>query len=108
MSATALWATVVAASVLSYLTKAAGFVVPARWLSSPRVARTAALLPVALLAALVATQAFTDASGRFVVDARAAGVAAAVVALLVRAPFLVVVALAAGVAALVRARGWLA
>ena len=53
----------------------------------------AALLPVALLAALTAQQAFAD--GRtLVLDARAAGLAAAALALLLRAPFLVVVAAA--------------
>jgi hypothetical protein len=56
------------------------------------------LLPVALLAALVATQTFGEG-----VDARAAGLAAAVLALLARAPFLVVVGVAAGTAALLRA-----
>jgi hypothetical protein len=60
-----------------------------------------ALLPVALLAALAAVQ--TVATGeRLVVDARLAGGAAAIVALLLRAPFLVVVGAAALTAALVR------
>jgi hypothetical protein len=61
-----------------------------------------ALLAPALLAALIVTQAF--ASGRqLVLDARAVGLAAALVALALRAPVLVVVAVAAGSAALVRA-----
>lgn len=58
----------------------------------------AALLPVALLAALTAQQAFAD--GRvLVLDAKAAGLAAAAVALLLRAPFLVVIAAAVAVTA---------
>jgi predicted branched-subunit amino acid permease len=57
----------------------------------------ALLLPVALLAALIATQTFSEG-----VDARAAGLGAAVVALLLRAPFLVVVASAAATTALLR------
>ncbi len=62
------------------------------------------LLAPCLLAALVVGQTF--ASGRaVVVDARAAGVAAACVALLLRAPLLVVLVAAAGVAAAVRALG---
>jgi branched chain amino acid efflux pump len=61
-----------------------------------------ALLAPTLLAALIVTQAFAD--GRhLVVDARAAGVGAALVAVLLRAPVLVVVVLAAATAALTRA-----
>ena len=62
----------------------------------------AALLPVALLSALAAVQTFAVGT-RLVVDARLAGVAAAVLALLFRAPFLVVVFVAAATAAAVRA-----
>ena len=59
------------------------------------------LIPVALLAALVATQTFS--SGRhLVLDVRAASLCVAVVAVLLRAPFLVVVAAAAATAALLR------
>jgi hypothetical protein len=59
------------------------------------------LLPVALLAALVVVQAF--ATGRHLeLDARAAGLAVAAVAVLLRAPFLLVVVAAAVTAALVR------
>lgn len=68
-------------------------------------ARTAALLPPALLAALVAAQTFT-AGSTLVIDARAVGLAAAAVAVALRAPFAVVVLLAAGVTAAVRAAGW--
>jgi hypothetical protein len=61
-----------------------------------------ALLAPTLLAALIVTQAFAD--GRhLVLDARAAGLAAALVAVALRAPVLVVVLLAAATAALVRA-----
>ena len=99
-----IWAAVLATSVGCYLLKLAGLSVPARVLDSPRVRVVAALLPVALLAALAAVQTF--ASGRsLVVDARAAGLAFAVVALLLRAPFIVVVVGAAAVAALLRALG---
>jgi branched-subunit amino acid transport protein len=62
------------------------------------------LLAPCLLAALVVGQAVGD--GRAVViDARVAGLAAAVVALLLRAPLIVVLAAAAGVAAGARALG---
>jgi len=59
------------------------------------------LLPVALLAALAAVQTFASGT-QLVLDARVAGVGAAVLAILLRAPFLVVVAVAAATAALVR------
>jgi branched chain amino acid efflux pump len=65
------------------------------------VERVADMIPVALLAALVAVQVFADGT-RLTVDARAAGLAAAVVALLLRAPFLVVVFVAALAAAVLR------
>jgi Branched-chain amino acid transport protein (AzlD) len=97
-----IWAAILLSSLGCYLLKLAGLSVPARWLEAPVVERVAALLPVALLAGLAAVQA-TATGTRLVVDARLAGVAAAVVALLLRAPFLVVVAVAAGVAAGARA-----
>ena len=84
-----------------YLLKLAGLLVPERWLEAPVVARVLALLPVALLGALAAVQAVA-VGDRLVPDARLAGVAVAVVALLLRAPFIVVVAAAAVTAALVR------
>lgn len=59
------------------------------------------LLAPAVLAALVATQVFVS-DGRLVVDERVLGVAVAFVALLLRAPTLVVVVLAAAVTALAR------
>jgi hypothetical protein len=67
----------------------------------PPVRGVVALLAPTLLAALIVTQAFAD--GRhLVLDARAAGLGAALVAVALRAPVLVVVAVAAGTAALVR------
>jgi hypothetical protein len=51
-------------------------------------------------------QTFTTAGGTFVVDARAGALAVALVALALRAPFLLVVVLAAATAAGLRALGW--
>ncbi|HET8601372.1 MAG TPA: AzlD domain-containing protein [Segeticoccus sp.] len=100
-----LWVTVLAASVIAYGLKYLGYVVPHQWLEGERVTRVTALLPVALLAALVAVQGFTSSGGGFVLDARAAALGVAAVALLLRAPFLVVVVLAAVTAAALRALG---
>jgi branched-subunit amino acid transport protein len=95
------WLTVLVASAGCYLLKLAGLSVPQRVLADPRVQRVAALLPVALLAALAAVQTVASGDG-LTVDARLAGVAVAVVAILLRAPFLVVVGAAAATAALLR------
>ncbi|MCY7373450.1 MAG: AzlD domain-containing protein [Spirochaetaceae bacterium] len=95
------WTAILLSAAGCYLLKLVGLSVPQRLLEHPVAARVAALLPVALLAALAAVQTSTDGT-RLVVDARLAGVAAAVVALLLRAPFLVVVGVAAATAALVR------
>ena len=99
-----LWTAVLAAGVLAWLTKLAGYLVPQRWLSGPWVNRVMAALPVALLAALVAVQTF-DAGGAVRLDARAAGLVAAGVALVLRAPFLLVIVMAAATAAALRALG---
>ncbi|MEU4687062.1 AzlD domain-containing protein [Streptomyces xinghaiensis] len=85
-----------------YLVKLLGLSVPAGALERPAVKRLAALLPIALLAALTAQQTFGEGAA-LVLDARAAGVAAAALALLLRAPFLVVVGAAVLVTAAARA-----
>ncbi|WP_055535171.1 AzlD domain-containing protein [Streptomyces graminilatus] len=96
------WIAIGATALGCYVVKLIGLLVPAGVLERPVVRRLAALLPVALLAALTAQQAFAD--GRvLVLDAKAAGLAAAAVALVLRAPFLVVVAVAVVVTAGVRA-----
>ena len=92
-----MWTPILLAAAGCYALKGAGLSVPQRVLDGVRVRRVAALLPVALLAALISTQTFGEG-----LDARAAGLAAAVAALLLRAPFLVVVAAAAATTALLR------
>jgi membrane-associated phospholipid phosphatase len=96
------WAGVLVASVACYGLKLAGLSLPQRWLQDPRVQRTVPLIPIALLAALVATQTFSTGQ-HLVVDVRAAALVVAIVAVVLRAPFLVVVAVAAATAALLRA-----
>ena len=96
-----IWAPLLAASAACYVIKLAGLSLPQRFLADPRIQRVVPLLPVALLAALIATQTF--ATGRhLVLDVRAAGLVVAAVAVLLRAPFLVVVAAGAATAALLR------
>ena len=66
-----------------YLCKLAGLSVPQRVLDDPRTQQVAALLPLALLAALAATQTLTTGQ-RLVLDARAAALAVAALAVLLR------------------------
>jgi uncharacterized membrane protein len=100
------WVPILVASALAFLTKFLGHVVPERWLSGHRVRRVTGLLPVALLTGLVVVQTFAAANRGLVLDARAAAVVVAIVALVLRAPFVVVVALGAATAAGLRALGW--
>lgn len=99
------WTAVGATAAGCYAVKLLGLSVPAGLLERPLVKRLAALVPIALLAALTALQTFGTGSLRLTVDARAAGVAAAAVAQLLRAPFLVIVATAVAVTAAARALG---
>lgn len=96
------WIAVGATALGCYVVKLVGLLVPAGVLERPVVRRLAALLPVALLAALTAQQTFADGHA-LVLDARAAGLGAATVALVLRAPFLVVVGVAVVVTAGLRA-----
>ena len=95
------WTGILLACLGCYLLKLGGLSVPPRVLERPAMQRISDLLPVALLAALVAVQVFAD-DGRLVLDARALGLGVAFVLLLLRAPFLVVVVGAALSAALAR------
>lgn len=100
-----MWIAVLAASLGCYAEKVLGYLVPASVLESRTFRQISGLMPVALLAALVAVQTF--ASGMtLTLDARAAALGVAVVALILRAPFLVVVLLAGITAAGLRALGW--
>ncbi|MBY9075849.1 AzlD domain-containing protein [Nocardioides sp. WL0053] len=93
-----MWTAILLAALGCYLLKLAGLSIPSRVLEHPLVHRIADLLPVALLAALVAVQVLADGP-TLQVDARLAGLGAAFVALLLRAPFIVVVLVAAVTAA---------
>jgi branched-subunit amino acid transport protein len=68
----------------------------------PRLVGAMALLAPTVLAALIVTNTFADGR-RLVLDPRAAGLAAALTAVLLRAPLLVVVLVAAATAAGLRA-----
>lgn len=96
------WPAVLIGSALCFALKLAGWLVPARVLDDERVRRLATVVPVALLAGLVVVQVLGDGRS-LTVDARLAGLGAGVVALWLKAPFLVVVIAAAATAAGIRA-----
>ncbi len=102
---TGAWIAVLVTAAGCYALKLAGLTVPQRVLASPRVRRFAELVPVALLAALSAVQIATTGHAFDLDPARLAGLGAAVIALVLRAPFLIVIVVAAGAAAVLRAAG---
>jgi branched-subunit amino acid transport protein len=100
-----LWILVLATIGGCYLLKLAGYLVPARMLGQRTVRRFVELLPVALLAALVVVEAVANGTHWHFDGPRLAGFAVGAVAVWRRAPFLVIVALAALTAALLRLAG---
>ena len=100
----ALWVAIVAIALASAAIKAAGPILVGGRELPPRVNAVIALLAPALLAALVVMETF-GGDGHLVLDERALGVGAAAVALALRAPVLLAVALAALVTALARLLG---
>jgi hypothetical protein len=97
-----IWAAVLVGSLACFALKALGFVVPERVLDKPLIAQLVGMFPIALLSALLAVVTVGHGTS-LVIDARLAAVAAAAVALMLRAPFLLVVLIAAVTAALIRA-----
>lgn len=96
-----LWGWILLACASSYATKLAGYLVPERWLESPRMNRVAGTLTIGLLSSLTVVNAFSSGQ-RMVVDARLGSLLAAALALSLRAPFLLVVLAGALAAALLR------
>jgi branched-subunit amino acid transport protein len=96
-----LWTAVLISSALVYSWKLFGFLVPERFVSSPKIKELASLLTVALLAALVGIQTFGTAEG-ISLDARVPALVVAGVLFYLRAPFIVVVIAAASIASLIR------
>ena len=95
-----MWIAVIGTSAIAFALKYFGYSVPERFLSNPRMLRINTLIPIALLSALVAVQTFSNKSA-LVVDQRLAGMAVAVLALVLKAPFPVVVLGSAAASALV-------
>lgn len=98
----AIWLCVILVGAATIAFKAAGPVLAGGRELPEGAGRVVNLLAPALLAALVATQAFAS-DEQLVLDERAAGLLAGAVAILLRAPLLVVVLAAAATAAGLRA-----
>lgn len=96
------WTAILVLAGLSYAFKLAGLTVLDHVRVPPTFTLATALLPPALLSALVVVQTFGDGQS-LVLDARAVGLAAGCLAVWRRAPFLVVVIVAAASTAAVRA-----
>jgi len=96
-----LWAWIVLGCVAAWSIKFAGYLVPVRWLQSPRMNRVAGCLTIGLLASLTAMNTVSEGQG-VAFDARIGALLAAAVALMLRLPFLLVVIVGAAAAALIR------
>jgi hypothetical protein len=91
---TVFWVATLGTSLVAFLLKYSGHSVPERWLSHPKIQRINALIPIALLSALVAVQSFSEKS-ELMIDQRLVGLTVAIIALILKAPFPIVVLSAA-------------
>ena len=96
-----LWQTIILASIAVFALKLLGYLVPPSLVEKPVPARIANLLTVALLSALIVVQTVGGGTG-IVVDARIPALLVAAALFALRVPFILVVAAAAVVAALIR------
>ena len=88
------WIATIGTSVIAFALKYSGHSVPEKWLSHPKIQRINALIPIALLSALVAVQSFSEKS-QLMIDQRMVGLCVAITALMLKAPFPLVVLSAA-------------
>ncbi len=96
------WTLVLALAAGSYLFKVLGLVMIGDRRLPPVLERCLALIPAALIAALIVKDSFSNGQD-LGVDARALGVTGAVIAAWRKAPMLAVIAVGAGVTAAARA-----
>jgi branched-subunit amino acid transport protein len=95
-----MWIAVIGTSAIAFSLKYFGHSIPEKYLTNPRALRINTLIPIALLSALVAVQTVAEKS-KLVIDQRLAGMAVAVIALALKAPFPVVVLGSAAASALI-------
>ncbi|MEY2446118.1 MAG: hypothetical protein QOC57_1721 [Ilumatobacteraceae bacterium] len=97
------WAVVLLLAAGAFGFKVLGLIVIGDRSLPPALERCVALIPAALIAAIVVHDTFGSAGQHLQIDARAAGVGSAVVLSWRRAPFILVVIVGAAVTAVVRA-----
>jgi len=95
------WIAILVGSIAVYSWKILGYVLPKRVANNREVVIFAGKLTIALLAALTAVEAFVTGQG-IVLDSRVAALGVAAILYWRKAPFIVAVAAAAAVAALLR------
>jgi uncharacterized membrane protein len=95
------WTLILLLALGAYGFKFAGLVVIGARTLPPRFERCLALIPAAVISALIIKDTMTTGQ-EIVIDARAAGIAVAIFAAWRRAPLIVVIVLGAAVTALVR------
>lgn len=92
------WGALFIAAALVWALKTAGYAIPRRFVEGALMSRVSAIVTVALLASLVASQTM-QADNALVIDARVPALAVAAGLLALRAPFLVVLIVAGALAA---------
>jgi len=102
-----MWLAVVLASLVVWALKSTGYSIPQKFVEGALMTRVASVVTVALLASLVASQTLQAGTG-VILDARVPAIVVAGILLYFRAPFLVVLVAAGGVAAGLRVLGVLA
>ncbi len=95
------WTVVIASSLIAFILKITGYVVPEKYLEKPSIKSITNYVPIVMLSALVIAQTFSQGQA-IVFDARLIGLVVAFILLVIRAPFIVVVLAAAFVSAVFR------
>ncbi len=94
-----LWWGVIGTSAAVFALKYVGQSIPEKYLSHPKVKSINGYIPIVLLSALIGVQTFAEKT-KLMIDHRTLGLAVAFIALILRAPFPVVVICAAASSAL--------
>lgn len=100
-----MWATILIASLSTFMLKILGYFLPESLLSHQVAKKVIAVLPIGLLSGLIALQLFT-AKDAFILDGRIVGALSALGLLMMRAPFILVITISALITAVGRARGY--
>lgn len=84
------WIVVIATSFAAFSLKFIGHLIPESWLEKPRVERITNYIPVVLLSGLIAMQTLTEKT-KIVIDHRLAGLTVAIIAVIAKLPFPVII-----------------